>query len=124
MLGMHHSDMHKLRQAREAARLTQMDLANRTGMSQSWLSRAERGDVPMTLEALRLLAPAMGLEWYEVLGYTHPPDADLSDLTRDLVRLSLRLNAQAQRLLLTQAMAYEGEGMTSACGSERPPPRT
>jgi transcriptional regulator with XRE-family HTH domain len=51
-----------LREARRRAGLTQAELGRRAGKPQSVISRWERGDVEMSLETLRLLVRACGLE--------------------------------------------------------------
>ena len=52
---------HKLRELREAANLTQVDLAGRLKVSQNRVSRIEHGDVERTqLDTLRRYAEAVG----------------------------------------------------------------
>jgi transcriptional regulator with XRE-family HTH domain len=51
-----------LREARLRAGLTQAELAERAGTARSQISRYERGDVSPSLETLRRLIRACGLE--------------------------------------------------------------
>lgn len=51
-----------LREARRRAGLTQIQLGRRLGLSQSAIARWERGDVKPSLETLRELIRACGLE--------------------------------------------------------------
>lgn len=50
-----------LRQAREQAGLTQQDLAQRLGETQSFVSKCERGERRMDLVELREFCKAMGI---------------------------------------------------------------
>lgn len=52
----------KVKQARENAGLTQRELGRRTGLSNSHISMIEKGERVPTLDALSLIAAAMGLE--------------------------------------------------------------
>ena len=49
-----------LRERREATRMTQLDLAEEAGMSESYVSKLERGLVSPSLEAIDTLARALG----------------------------------------------------------------
>ena len=52
--------MNKLKEARKAAGLTQVELSRKTGMSQQDISSIERGDRDPTASTLRKLADALG----------------------------------------------------------------
>ena len=52
--------MNKLKEARKAAGLTQVELSRKTGMSQQDISAIERGDREPTASTLRKLADALG----------------------------------------------------------------
>lgn len=52
--------MNKLKEARKAAGLTQVELSRKTGMSQQDISSIERGDRDPTASTLRKLANALG----------------------------------------------------------------
>jgi DNA-binding phage protein len=52
--------LHRLRQAREAANLSLADVAERTGMDKSALSRLETGQGNPTLDTLARYAAALG----------------------------------------------------------------
>lgn len=51
-----------LKEARETSGLTQMDLANRLGMTQSQVSKCERGERRLDLIELRAWCQALGLK--------------------------------------------------------------
>jgi transcriptional regulator with XRE-family HTH domain len=52
--------LHLLRETRRAAGVTQVELAERIGESQSHLSKLERGEVRLDLIQLRTLCRALG----------------------------------------------------------------
>lgn len=52
--------MNKLKEARKAAGLTQVELSRKTGLSQQDISSIERGDREPTASTLRKLADALG----------------------------------------------------------------
>jgi len=52
----------RVREAREAARLSQRELARRMGTSQAAVDRLEAGGVGATLTTLQRVASALGLE--------------------------------------------------------------
>lgn len=52
--------MNKLKEARKAAGLTQVELSRKTGLSQPDISSIERGDRDPTASTLRKLADALG----------------------------------------------------------------
>jgi hypothetical protein len=59
-----------LREARLRAGLTQAELGRRTGRPQSQIARWERGEVKPSLETLRELIRACGLElWFRLANY-------------------------------------------------------
>jgi transcriptional regulator with XRE-family HTH domain len=80
-----------LREARLRAGLTQAELAERLGMARSQISRYERGDVVPSLEALRRLIRACGLE----LGF-RLTKADLEDHDESLIAQTLALSPEAR----------------------------
>jgi transcriptional regulator with XRE-family HTH domain len=78
-----------LREARLRAGLTQDELASRAGTARSQLSRYERGDVLPSLETLRRLVRACGLE----LGF-RLFEADLEDHDASLIAQTLPLTPE------------------------------
>jgi transcriptional regulator with XRE-family HTH domain len=56
-----------LRQRRRAAALSQTELAERAGLSQTWISRLERGEENPTLSTLEALARGFGVTLPELL---------------------------------------------------------
>lgn len=70
-----------LREARLRAGLTQAALGARTGRSQSQIARWERGDVRPSLETLRALIRACGLELtFRLANYDDSYDLDVDEL--------------------------------------------
>jgi transcriptional regulator with XRE-family HTH domain len=78
-----------LREARLRAGLTQGELADRAGTARSQISRYERGDVLPSLETLRRLIRACGLE----LGF-RLFNADLEDHDATLIAQTLPLTPE------------------------------
>ncbi len=78
-----------LREARLRAGLTQAELAERVGTARSQISRYERGDVLPSLETLRRLIRACGLE----LGF-RLFNADLEDHDATLIVQTLPLTPE------------------------------
>jgi transcriptional regulator with XRE-family HTH domain len=69
-----------LKEARLRAGLTQAELARRVKRSQSQIARWERGDVKPSLETLRALIRACGLElWFRVSNYDDSYLADIRE---------------------------------------------
>ena len=56
----------RLRELREAKRLSQRDIEKRTGMLQGYICRVERGHAPPNLVTLEKWAKALDLELYQV----------------------------------------------------------
>jgi transcriptional regulator with XRE-family HTH domain len=78
-----------LREARLRAGLTQVELGRRAGIARSQISRYEGGDVLPSLETLRRLIRACGLE----LGFRlYNADAENHDAT--LIERTLRLTPE------------------------------
>lgn len=50
-----------IREARKQANLSQAELGRRVGLDQSGISRLERGERPITVETLKMLAKALGV---------------------------------------------------------------
>lgn len=55
-----------IRQQRLRSNLTQVELSERCGFYQTYLSRLERGQANPTLNAMEVLANALGLTIYEL----------------------------------------------------------
>lgn len=73
-----------LREARLRAGVTQAELGRRVKRSQSQIARWERGDVKPSLETLRELIRACGLEL--TLGMANYDDSYLLDINEQLAR--------------------------------------
>ncbi len=72
-----------LKEARLRAGLTQAELARRVKRSQSQIARWERGDVKPSLETLRELIRACGLElWFRMANYDDSYLPDIADNLR------------------------------------------
>jgi transcriptional regulator with XRE-family HTH domain len=72
-----------LKEARLRAGLTQAELARRVNRSQSQIARWERGDVKPSLETLRDLIRACGLElWFRMANYDDSYLPDIADNLR------------------------------------------
>jgi transcriptional regulator with XRE-family HTH domain len=89
-----------LREARRRAGLSQAELARRAGKPLSSIGRWERGEVRPSLETLRELVRACGLE----LTF-HIANADLEDHDLTLIERTLRLTP-AERVRHSIAAAH------------------
>ncbi|WP_198676472.1 helix-turn-helix domain-containing protein [Kribbella monticola] len=65
-----HEDMqsHRITEAREAARLSQRQLASRSGIAQATLSRIEQGVRPAKMNEIVILAEVLGCTIAELTG--------------------------------------------------------
>lgn len=84
----------KLRQAREAAGLTQQEAANKTGINKKSISNYECGVSSPDMDKLRLLCKAYGVSADEII------EVDLSDEgMRTLYRLYKKAPAHIQKAI-------------------------
>ena len=60
--------MNTLKQHREAAGLTQMELAKRTGIDQGYISKLENGHADATGRYWKMLAKVLGCSVGELMG--------------------------------------------------------
>lgn len=58
----------KIREAREAAQLSQTQLAERAKIPQGSLSRLETSTAPPKVKTLRKIGKALGVPWYKLAG--------------------------------------------------------
>lgn len=58
-----------------------------------------------------MFAALFAVPEHEVLGYTHPPDAELPEATRELVHLVTELDADAVEMLRGLATDMKRKGM-------------
>lgn len=75
-----------IRDARTAAGLTQLDLAERAGVSRAWLARVEGGHRKAEIELLMRTVDALGLSLF--LGPTPAADADHDPELDEALRLA------------------------------------
>ena len=59
----------KIRDARVELRLTQKELADKSGLSMNYISRIERADVSPTLETLEKLIKALKIKSSDILSF-------------------------------------------------------
>jgi transcriptional regulator with XRE-family HTH domain len=59
----------KLLQAREAARLTQVELAKKAGINDNYYARVERAEVSPTLEKFEKIVRALGVKSSYILNF-------------------------------------------------------
>ncbi|WP_306432318.1 helix-turn-helix domain-containing protein [Xanthomonas citri] len=55
------------RQARKAAKLSQRDIRDRTGLTRSWISNIETGKSPPNLDNMAMLAKCVGVPLWKLL---------------------------------------------------------
>lgn len=100
-----------IRQIRRAAGMTQEQLAERVEMNPATISQLERDRHGWTSHTLSLMATALSVPEHEVLGYTHPPDAELPEATRDLVHRVVQLDERGVGLVRAVVEQAEQMGM-------------
>lgn len=87
------TDLHSLiHRARTQARLTQRELANRIGTSQSAIAALERGDTNPTIDTISRCAHATGIRLRIQIEPLARPDPVIERYKRDVDRASLREN--------------------------------
>jgi transcriptional regulator with XRE-family HTH domain len=103
-----------LREARLRAGLSQAELARRAGKPTSVIGRWERGEVRPSLETLRELIRAAGLELGFTLSNADADDHDLALIRRSLARSPAERFAHGQRA--AQAIRETWRGARPARG--------
>lgn len=94
----------RLRELRKAAGLTQIELAARTGVTQSSISQIENGNMPLTVEWMRAFAREIGCAPSDLLVDADIPDR-LSEEERLLVAAYRNSPPEARVFLRTSASA-------------------
>lgn len=61
---------HSLRKARTSARLTQEELAERSGLDRSYVGGIERGERNPTLSVIEKIADGLGIELVDLFSYS------------------------------------------------------
>lgn len=100
----------KIAQVRKRRGWTQQQLAEAAGYNLASIGKLEAGLVGWTHNTLRVLSDALGVEEHELLGYAAPPDEDLSDEQRAVVRVVSRLDEVAVGVVLQTANALASAG--------------
>lgn len=85
----------RLKELRRQKRWTQEDLSARCKLDRTFISRLENDDVGWSRESLILLADALGVEAWTLLGYDAPPTHDLPKAVRDGMRVLATLSPEA-----------------------------
>lgn len=107
------------RRLREARGWTQQQLSLRGGLNQGYLSEVERNERNWSMSWLLALAASLGVEWWELFGYTHPPDAELPEATRELVHRVVQLDERGVGLVRAVVEQAEQMGMVRREGQSR-----
>jgi transcriptional regulator with XRE-family HTH domain len=97
-----------LREARLRAGLSQAELARRAGKPISVIGRWERGEVRPSLEMLREVIRASGLELGFVLSNADADDHDLALIRRSLARSPAERFAHGQRAAREITQVWRG----------------
>lgn len=100
---------------RGRAGLSQHELADRVGVTQTQIGKIERGDLALSLSQALKLAHVLGCRSYELLGLPDSP----SRRAQQLIELFDRLSGSQQETLLTLGRALAEE---PARFEEEPPP--
>lgn len=85
--------------------------AERVGMSREHLNQLELGKVPYSARHVTMFAALFAVPEHEVLGYTHPPDAELPEATRELVHRVVQLDERGVAMVRAQVELAEQMGM-------------
>ncbi|WP_353265974.1 helix-turn-helix transcriptional regulator [Gemmatimonas sp.] len=111
-----------VREARQAAYLTQRELADRVGTSQSAVAALERGDGNPTVETLARLAAAVGMQLQVTLTPVAPPDPVVAlykqGVDRTLLRQNLRRSVD-ERLRTLGEWQENGRALAEATARAR-----
>lgn len=99
-----------IRELREARGWTQEELAERASVARTFVTRLEGGKVGWTNSTLKSLALAFHIPAFELFGYSHPPNEELSELQREVIRLASRLDDDACEVLLATGQRLEAQG--------------
>ena len=114
----------RLIEARTTAGLSQRELAERAGTSQSAIARLERGGASPSVDTLERLLAAAGFELRLQLVPTSRPDpvveAYKADVDRSLLRENLRRSVD-ERLRGLESLARLGDELQRAVGAARTP---
>ena len=102
---------HLIKEARRRAGLSQADLAERVGTTQSAIARLERGRTSPTLERTRELIRACGLDLRFELVPVDDADLSLARTNRTL-SVDARVRQQANALAFATAARRAGRGRT------------
>lgn len=70
----------RIKAIREERKLTLRDVEKRVSLTNSYLSKIERGEKKPNLEVLSEIAKALGVEVLEFLDETHPIPAELKEI--------------------------------------------
>lgn len=97
----------RLRELRKAAKLTQIDLADRTGVSQSAISQIENGEVQLNVPWMRAFARILGCAPADLLDPEDNPDR-LQDDERQWVQRYRTANEQEKETLQRVSAAVVG----------------
>lgn len=92
----------RLADIRKRRGLTQEELAERAGMHRSTIARLEVDLLGWTHQTIHSLADALECEEWELFGYTRPPDARLSEETKEALQLLEELPPAVRGLALGQ----------------------
>lgn len=108
----------RIRKAREERKMTQKQLGEAIGRTESSIAKYEQGKVEMPSSVLRRIAEAVHVDFYELLGWYPGEDAqaDAESLRRELNSNFDRLNETGQQKAvetvsdLTEVPKYRKEG--------------
>lgn len=81
----------RIRLLRTGARMTQEDLAERTGVNPNYLGRIERGEINVTIQTLAVIAEGLKVSLFEIVRPSRP-EPDTVQLRKDTQRLIHQLD--------------------------------
>jgi len=81
----------RIRLLRTGARMTQEDLAERTGVNPNYLGRIERGEINVTIQTLTAIAEGLKVGLFDIVRPSRP-EPDTAQLRKDTQRLIHQLD--------------------------------
>lgn len=95
----------RVRQLREAAALTQRQLAHRVGMNYKYLGSVERGERNITIDNIQRIADALEIESYQLFLFSLEGLKRKESITEEKIDDLLKRCGERKRKLVLQVMA-------------------
>lgn len=100
----------RLRQAREAKEMTQLDVSRRLCVSRALISQYEIGDTTVSLDYLRRLSKILDVPLAELIGLSGSSIDNLPPTIQDAIQVMLGLSPEDRTVILRVVKAFAGQG--------------